>query len=158
MGLADETDAVQLVIDILNDTAESDWSNDGLKPPRIEHSGHTSPKEKANYESDAVYVYSLGEAEKRPLDGSGDTKIEEGDVAVEVWTLEGEARASALAGDVENNVDAYWTDNKDSTEWVTIRGTGIDDSSQETFNDETRGMHDRQRVRVSVMRSYPVGG
>ncbi|MDX1744371.1 MAG: hypothetical protein R3324_00400, partial [Halobacteriales archaeon] len=119
MSVATETAPKRFVKLVLDASAEGSWSNAEGKPDRIVFSSRFSPREKASYErSNALYVYQVGESDKRALDGSGDAYEEVVDVAVDLWCIVGEdldAVAEDLADDVEDVMNAYWTDNAQNT-------------------------------------------
>lgn len=158
MALATETDPVQLILDILDASVAGDYDNANGKPGRIVRSGEFSPGEKRAYEqTDALYLYAVGDVTKQPIGGSGQKKMETAQVAADVWTLDGEGLADTLAEDVEDIVDAYWTDNKASTEWTTVRVVSENDYTHEAFRSDTVGQHDRHLVTAELMRNKSVG-
>lgn len=156
MSISTETDPKRLIRRILTASQDADYANERGKPSRTAFSGDYSPDEKKRYEQDALYIYTVGEVNHEAFDGSGDAKLKRAQVAVDVWTLADEDVAHAIAVDVESIIDAYWTDNRATTRWVTIRVTSTNDYTHEAFADSTVGQHNRHLVTASLMRDDDV--
>jgi hypothetical protein len=156
MSVPTTTDPVAFVLAILDASQDADYANENGKPARVARSGDYSPEEKRRYEQDALYVYSIGEVNNQAFAGSGDAKLKNAQVGVDVWTLSGESVAWNIGEDVESIIDEYWTDNRSTTRWVTVRVTSENDYSHETFHDSTVGQHDRHLVTVTLMRDKSV--
>jgi hypothetical protein len=152
MSLSTETDPVETVRLILNQSAEGLWDGPRGKPTRIAPSGDHTPSEKSRYEYDAVYVYGEGDGSFEPLDGSGDSRTERTVVACDVWCLGSETDVRKMAEDLRLVVRAYWTDNGDETRWTTIRPVTASDYTHETFGDTSSKRHERHLVRIELMR------
>lgn len=130
MALADETDPVETVRLILDETTDTDWEATGAKPSFIEHTQETSRSTKTNRdhgpEADAVYVESPSDGDIRQLgegraDGRPASYEDVQVVSAEVWTPVDGNRATSLASDVRDILLDYWTDNFQNTAWQAIR-------------------------------------
>lgn len=149
MSTTTATGPKQTVLDVLDASTAGEWSNAGGKPPRIADSKEYAPSDKAHYEAgDAVYVYQASGDEFTPQ--GTDTWSEQYRVSCDVWTLDGVARAEAVARDVQSILAAYWTDNSVETGYTTVRPIAIQDYTHESFADH--GQHDRKLVEVRLMK------
>lgn len=149
MSTTTSIDPVQTVLDLLNAATAGDWSNAGGTPSRIARSSEYPQSDKAAYEAgDAIYVYVSG---GEGIDPEGtDTFTEQFRVSCDLWTLNGEDRAHAIARDIQDILNDYWTDNSTATNWTTVRPFDIQDYRHETFADF--GQHDRLLVESQLMR------
>lgn len=118
----DTTNAEDFVLHILMEADESQWTTPVGEPDRIAPVVDYTPNEKANYERDAIYCYLNGQATVTPMDGSGDAKEERVEVVVDPW-LYGDSvdYEDEFSRDIIEIVNQYWTENKNETEWVTVR-------------------------------------
>lgn len=150
MSVTASTDPVQTVLDILSNAAAGEFSNPNGKPTRITRSSEFAPSDKSAYEAgNALYVYQSGTSGIESL--GTDAYTEAYRISTDIWTLNGEPEAHAIARDVQGVLNGYWTDNKTRTAWTTVRPFEIQDYRHETFADF--GQHDRLLVEGRVSRN-----
>lgn len=155
MALATETDPVQATLDALNASAVGEWTNANGKPGRIADNDDYSSHDKSAYEGDdALYVYLAAAEPLTSMDGSGDKFEENADVAVEVWTLDSGRVSRGIGWDVVSVANAYWTDNKTSTQWVTFRPANVHEMGHEST--ASFGQHNVTLVTLHVMRDVSI--
>lgn len=123
MALADETDPVEAIRLILDDTTDADWldGSAGSKPDYIERYEETDYSRKQRREvQESIYVWSpeVGTLGKFSADGS--TADDQEVIQVEVWSPTGAVRANDLASDVVSLIAAYTNDVNQNTEWTDI--------------------------------------
>lgn len=153
MSVTASNDPVQTVLDLLDAAVAGEFSNPNGKPTRITRSSEYAPSDKSAYEAgDALYVYASGGS---GIEAQGtDTYTEAFRVSTDIWTLDGEDVAHAIARDVQGVLNDYWTDNSTATVWTTVRPFDIQDYRHETFADF--GQHDRLLVEGRLMRNGSV--
>lgn len=118
MALADETDPVQAMKDLLDASAAGDWSNTGAKPSDIEKTETTERRIKEERSGDAVYLHSRLETDHRKAGADGSEADEVAVVTVECWSKTGAGQAEALKRDVLSIVADKANDSNSSTAWV----------------------------------------
>lgn len=154
MSVTSETNPILAVIDILDASAAADWSNANGKPERIDRDGEYSMSDKRAYEGDdAVYVGRAdGGGVIEPLDATGDKRQETFEITCEAWTLTGDI--ADINQDLISILSDYWTDNKTTTPFVTVRPFNTRDLSEQSWGDH--GQHDRGLVSGRLMRSVTI--
>lgn len=118
MALIDELEPTQSVVDLLDGTTASDWSNAGAKPANIERTEELERHKKKQRTTDAVYVHTRETVGFGNIDPEGNRYDEVARVTVEVWTPTSAARADALKRDVLSIVADKANDNNTTTNWV----------------------------------------
>jgi hypothetical protein len=127
MSITTDTDPVDTVLAILNDTGVSDWTN--AVPERYRYS-ETTTKGRENEANDAVYVLSLGGTSLDRFGvepGSQDNQQEDGQVQVLCASLT-EGNAQDMATDVVAILRDYMSDNYSQTNMHYLEPTDIVDS------------------------------
>lgn len=152
LATSDSDDPVVTVVELLDGTSAADWP--GTKPTHIEKQWESDQRTKGNRSGPAAYVWSPADGTRDQLGAEYDTVVQTETVGIDVWTLDDE-RSDGVAGDVVAILEEYATDNRENTEWVTIRPTQIDDRRAETIARRTD--HHVVSVSVELMRDDATG-
>ena len=127
MSITTDTDPVDTVKDILDDTGATDWTND---KPKVFRYNETTTKGRENESNDAVYVMSLGGTSLDRFGvepGSQDNQQEDGQVQVLCASLT-EGNAQDIANDVVAILRGFMSDNYTQTNMHYLEPTDIVDS------------------------------
>jgi hypothetical protein len=127
MSITTDTDPVDTVLAILNDTGVGDWTN---AVPEIYRYSETTTKGRENEANDAVYVLSLGGTSLDRFGvepGTQDNQQEDGQVQVLCASLT-EGNAQDMSQNVTNIIRDYMSDNYTSTNMHYLEPTDIVDS------------------------------
>lgn len=128
-------DPVQTVIDILQNTDESNWPN-GNKPDIIESRWTSDFRVKLNQTGPAVYVHSPEPGTHDAYSASGSTKVQMETVGVQVWS-DAETSHNNVRDDCQTILEDYWNDTDGSTNWDRIRPVSQDDRRQQHIGRRT---------------------
>ena len=127
MSITTDTDPVDTVVAILNNTGVGDWTN---TVPEIYRYSETTTKGRENEANDAVYVLSLGgtSLDRFGIEpGSQDNQQEDGQVQVLCASLT-ESNSQDMANDVVSILRGFMSDNYTQTNMHYLEPTDIVDS------------------------------
>ena len=127
MSITTDTDPVDTVVAILNNTGVGDWTN---TVPEIYRFSETTTKGRENEANDAVYVLSLGgtSLDRFGIEpGSQDNQQEDGQVQVLCASLT-ESNSQDMANDVVSILRGFMSDNYTQTNMHYLEPTDIVDS------------------------------
>lgn len=166
-SITSSTDPVKTVIDLLENTTNSDWVNvaavvdDNVdeKPEVIERMNDRPMSKKTNVMVPALYVYSpedaqvetFGAVTSSTADNPNAEYIQREVVAVDIWVpASQEAVLDAYASDVTSIMDDYRLDEEQNTVWWSIRWRSIADNSAQT--NAAQAAHVRTLVTIDLER------
>ena len=127
MSITTDTDPVDTVVAILNNTGVGDWTN---TVPEIYRYSETTTKGRENESNDAVYVMSLGgtSLDRFGIEpGSQDNQQEDGQVQVLCASLT-EQNSQDMANDTVDILRGFMSDNYTQTNMHYLEPTDIVDS------------------------------
>ena len=127
MSITTDTDPVDTVVAILNNTGVGDWTN---TVPEIYRFSETTTKGRENEANDAVYVMSLGgtSLDRFGIEpGTQDHQQEDGQVQTLCASLT-ESNSQDMANDVVSILRAFMSDNYTQTNMHYLEPTDIVDS------------------------------
>ena len=148
MSITTSTDPRQTILDLLDNTTDSDWTQAGSKPTILERQEEVSQSTKGNRRDDAVYCYQPTDETTSQFGYSYDRYQNSADVTADVWTPTSQSQARALAEDIQTILFQYVNDNKSATDWHRIRPVSVTDLRHEKIADQ--GDHYRVQVEVRL--------
>lgn len=121
MSLATETDPRETVKLMLDDeAADSDYSNAGSKPGKIEVVEQSPRNTKENRSGDAIYIWSPADEDIGKFEADGSEKQETVVIQAEAWSMTSATQAENLSEDIQSIVGGYANDSKSNTQWVDV--------------------------------------
>ena len=124
MSVTSDPDPVDAIVDILNATDTSEWSN--TKPSIYRHD-EVASKERENKQDDAVYVRSLATMELDRFSADNAEQTEDGQIQVLVYTLDAN-RSNQHARDIVEILQNLMNDNYTETGFLSVEPTGLADN------------------------------
>lgn len=134
MSITSDPDPVDAIVDILNATDTSQWTN--TKPSIYRHD-EVASKERENKQDDAVYVRSLAAMELDRFSADNAEQTEDGQIQVLVYTLDAN-RSNQHARDIVEILQSLMNDNYTQTGFLSVEPTGLADNRAAKVTRQTR--------------------
>jgi hypothetical protein len=134
MSITSDPDPVDAIVEILNATDTSEWTN---SKPEIYRHDEVASKERENKQDDAVYVRSLATMELERFSADNAEQTEDGSIQVLVYSLD-EDRSNQHARDIVEILQSLMNDNYDQTGFLSVEPTGLADNRAAKVTRQTR--------------------
>ena len=124
MSVTSSTNPVDAIIDILEDSATTEWTND---KPDIYRSDEISPKARENTNTDTIYVRNSGSVDLERFSADPLEQTEDGSVECLIYSFD-ESRSRQAARDVVGIFQDLMNDNYSKTDFHNIEPTSVTDN------------------------------